>query len=150
MKLSPDGAIDYGKMKPEAAAKLRAAIGTSESSKELFSPAEAGALVSFLGQMEAFIAVRAGKVPEDIAKEVFIFKPVEIELLAPPAAAVLNKHVGPGALKYREEMSLAMALIGIHAMKMQQLKLLMKQREEDQAQANRAGADAAESQEAAA
>lgn len=115
--INDDGSFDFTSMREATKERLRAAVASSPSlfpsgpaEVMAFPPAVIYAMYGGVGAIEAMLAQRFGKIPKQIADQVFAYTPQELELLYPPTAKVLQKYAAEWMIKYQDEIALATLL----------------------------------------
>ena len=95
-----------------------------------FTPSEAGLFIVALGKIQATVAGRFLGYPPEVAA-IFDYTKPEIGILAPPAAKVLNKRLGPVLLSAKDEVALIFAFLAVMQSKVVAAQSLMRQMEEE-------------------
>lgn len=109
--------------------KMAEAFGVKEPvtpEVQIFHPSMVAGLYSLLGSVETMIIIRGTKIPEEIAKQVFPYKPIEVEALSPLTAKVLNKYAADWMIKYQDELALLSMLAGMTVTKFNVAYAMMK------------------------
>ena len=131
--LNPDGTFDIQAMRQVTREKLFSGIDALHASGAI---GETGAVeqpdiprglvdgaYGILGGIETMIARRAApNVPEAQIKALFYYSQKELDALYPRTNAILKKYDLFVGFKYKEELELAMVLVGIHMAKIQALR----------------------------
>lgn len=132
--LNEDGSIDLGSMRDATKEKLRTA---AKKSPELFPslpkdpptrlPDQAAhAILNTIGLIQAAVAMNRG-VPEEVARDIFLFNDRELAITTEPLQAVLAKHVH--FLKgWDAEVTLLLVLVQIEFAKLHRLRVTMESR----------------------
>lgn len=132
--LTDDGKIDLGRTTDETKARIKTAFSGHEELFGLVPPGPRPQLVSvgmcahlygLLGEVEGQLAQRVWGLTPTEADRIFTFGPDDVNVLAEPTADVLNKYVSVASLKYKEELSLALALLYVHQRKIYLVRMLM-------------------------
>lgn len=145
--LNADGTFDLETLRAETREKLKRAVSDAGLPAALGIAPQAGAVPEvvdartvepmylLVGRIEAAIAVKVWKIPQEKAIQIFTYSPQELMALTPPTARVLNKYGGAFLARYGDEVSLAMALLAVHQQKVMAVQAIMAQQQDEKARA---------------
>ena len=137
------GAVDLDGMRPATIERLQSAIRNTPA----LTPVVSGPPVSFItrdmaaqlygviGSLEASLAVRVWKIPDDIAIQCFSYSAEELSALEAPTRKVIDKYISIAALKYVDELQLFLILTMMHHSKIMALRTAIAVRQESAAHA---------------
>jgi hypothetical protein len=135
--LKADGTFDLDKVRVATKDKLKKAVddpllrpnlGLGGSDEFGLPPEFFKSAYDMLGQLEAVLFEKTLKIDRDLAQEIFKYTDAECTLLAKPTARVVNKRLPTKWLKNKDEIALAMLLLGMHNRKIMNAKYLMNKR----------------------
>lgn len=145
--LNEDGTPDFSAMRgktkekvrqfftdPKIAAEFGSKPADTSPQVQIFHPAMISSMYDMLGTLEAIAAQRWGKIPPQIAKQVFTYTETEKEALTGPTIRVMNKYAAEWMIKYQDEIALATLLIALTTAKVNAAILMSTMHARSQAQ----------------
>jgi hypothetical protein len=151
------GLPDVNSLNPDVKEQLKKLITDPEMRKafgeagipipvlEVFKEEDIKLLYTMVGPVEAYAVAMAMKVPVQLAMQVFLYTPAEIEALTPPTLAVANKYAAylGGLVAWKEELAFGFALFGVTSAKLATLRHLVSVEKQKEKEANPAFSDMA-------
>ncbi len=136
--LDAEGRLDLSSYRPGSRERLKRALmdgallgelGINPEPIDEFTPKNCKGLYSLLNEFCVWAASTPFfGVPPELARQALAYSDEDMEILAEPTCAVLNKRASNFLLKHKDEALLLSALISVHQRKVMYLAALMKKR----------------------